>query len=103
MSQVVDAAEDILRSTFPPVDEWKLEREIRDTTRSDVEVPSRQEVLIENLRDIRDSYHVRSDCDIRAEVDELIDLLEEWPEEQLEEIRDRVRDLARKIVDEGGL
>ena len=97
MSEAVDAAEDILRSTFPPVEEWKLEREIRDTTRSDVEVPSRQEVLIENL-------NVLSACDqiLEDEVDELIDLLEEWPEERLEEIRDRIRDLARKIVDGGG-
>ena len=99
MSDVVNAAEDILRSTFPPVEEWKLEREIRDTTRSDVEVPSRQEVLIENLDALTDSRGVSE-----AEVEELIDLVDEWPEEQLEEIRDRLRELAESVIrTRGGL
>lgn len=99
MSEEVDAAEDILRCVRPPVWEWKIEPDIRETASSDVEVPSRQEVLLENLDILTGSRGVPDD-----EVEELIELVEEWPEEQLEEIRSRLRELAGSVArTRGGL
>lgn len=61
MSDAVDAAKDILKSTRPPAEKWRIKREIRETTQSGVEVPSRQAILLENLRTIRASHHIVSD------------------------------------------
>lgn len=94
MSDAVDAARDILRSTRPPAEEWKLEREIRETTRSDVEVPSRQEAILENLRTIRESRQI-----IHSDIRELIELVDKWPDEQLEEVRTRLREMAGQVLE----
>ena len=97
MSNAVDAAQDILRSTRPPVYAWREEEEIRETASSSVDVPSRQEVLLENLDTIRESDEMDD-----SEVGELINFVDEWPDEQLEEIRFRLQCMARQLLNEEG-
>jgi ribosome-binding ATPase YchF (GTP1/OBG family) len=73
-----------------------VEEDIREHSSSDVDVPARKEVLLENLDCLTGSEQV-----LEENVEEVIDLVVQWQEDQLEKIRSRVRELAKPVVQGG--
>lgn len=96
MSEPVEAARNLLRITNPPVDELQRQREVREYSSSSVDVPDPQKVLLENLDSLTGSEHV-----MEENVEDVIDLVSEWPENRLEEVKERVRELAKPVVTGG--
>ncbi|WP_313694202.1 hypothetical protein [Halorarum halobium] len=96
MTEPVDAARSLLRITRPSVEELRQQRELREYSSSEVDVPDPQKVLLENLDHLTGSEHV-----IEENVEDAIQLVLEWPEDQLDEVKERVRELAKPVVTGG--
>jgi hypothetical protein len=96
MSKTVDAARNLLRCTRPPVEELKRQRELREYSSSRVDVPDPQNVLLENL-------DVLTGCDqvMEENVEDAIQLVLDWPENRLEDVQSRVRELAESVLTGG--
>lgn len=96
MSEAVEAARDILKTARPEVSVWKREREIREYSSSQLDVPSRRKVLLEKLDVLTGSQQV-----LEENVEDVIRLVEQWPEDRLDEVRSQVQDLAESVVTGG--
>ena len=96
MSKSVDAARNLLRCTRPPVQELKRQRELREYSSSRVDVPDPQDVLLENLDSLTGCEQV-----MEENVEDAIQLVIEWPEDRLDDVRIRVRELAESVVTGG--
>lgn len=86
-----------MKTAGPEVSVWKKEREIREHSSSDLDVPSRRQVLLDKLDALTGSERV-----LEGNVEDVIRLVEEWPENRLEEVRNRVQELATSVVTRGG-
>ena len=96
MTEPVDAARTLLRMTRPSVEEIRRQRELREYSSSSVDVPDPQKVLMENLDALTGCEQVCED-----NVEDAIQLVVEWPDDGLDEVMDRVRELAEPVVTGG--
>lgn len=96
MCRSVEAARDILKTVRPEVSIWKEEREIGESSSSELDVPSRRQVLLDRLDTLTGCSSV-----LEENVEDVIALVEEWPENRLDEVRSRVQELAESVVTGG--
>jgi len=96
MCRSVEAARDILKTVRPEVSVWKEEREIGESSSSELDVPSRRQVLLNRLDALTGCSSV-----LEKNVEDVIALVEEWPENRLDEVRSRVQELAKSVVTGG--
>jgi hypothetical protein len=96
MCRALEAARDILKTARPEVSEWKKERAIRKVSSSSLDVPSRKQVLLDRLDVLTGCSRV-----LEGNVEDVIRLVDQWPENRLDEVRSRVQDLAEPVVTRG--
>jgi len=85
-----------LKTTRPEVSDWKKERAIRKVSSSSLDVPSRKQVLLDKLDVLTGSERV-----LEGNVEDVIRLVQQWPEDRLEKVRSRVQELAKSVVTRG--
>lgn len=96
MADSVDAARNLLKVSRVPVEELQRQRDIRRYSSSKVDIPDPRQVLLENLDALTGCSQV---CE--ENVEDAISLVVEWPEDCLEEVKRRVRELAKPVVTGG--